>query len=86
MACFILPKPGTPNGPCAKPCQHRDCAATRRDADAVCPGCKHPIGYVRAMCFLDTTPWHNACAELAEERRQSDAVTRRDLQDRLDCW
>lgn len=47
MAAGTLPPPGTGFGPCATPCQHKDCAATRTMAAAVCGYCSEPIGYDR---------------------------------------
>lgn len=45
MAATALPRPGTEYGPCAEPCAHRDCAASRRMADEVCRFCGEAIGY-----------------------------------------
>lgn len=45
MAAMRLPKPGTKLGPCKGGCNHRDCAETRRMAEAVCRICRKPIGY-----------------------------------------
>lgn len=69
MAAGRLPAPGTPFGPCTDPCQHIDCAATRRDAASLCRICTREIGYetrfyaeytstrqlVHAACLEDTT-------------------------------
>lgn len=45
MAAGTLPQPGTKYGPCFDPCQHLDCAETRRMAALRCRICKEPIGY-----------------------------------------
>lgn len=45
MAAGTWPRPGTKYGPCAEPCEHIDCAATRRDAESLCRLCSQPIGY-----------------------------------------
>jgi len=45
MAAGILPKPGSKYGPCLEPCQHRDCAETRREARSRCLHCGGLIGY-----------------------------------------
>lgn len=45
MAPGKLAKPGTKYGPCAEPCNHRDCKITRRMAEMLCPHCSEPIGY-----------------------------------------
>ncbi len=45
MAASILPKPGTEVGPCISLCKHKDCAETRRMAEAECSCCGKPIGY-----------------------------------------
>lgn len=47
MASSALPEPGTEYGPCLEACEHRDCAATRRDAAELCTICEKPIGYGR---------------------------------------
>jgi hypothetical protein len=47
MAAASLAAPGTEAGPCAEPCEHRDCASTRKMADTPCEVCGEPIGYVQ---------------------------------------
>ncbi len=47
MAASRLPAPGSDLGPCASPCAHTDCDASRRMAADICPYCKKPIGYDR---------------------------------------
>lgn len=44
MAIGYLPEPGTKYGPCLDPCEHVDCAATRRDLERPCAKCGEPIG------------------------------------------
>lgn len=45
MAASSLAAPGTEYGPCADPCEHTDCAATRAMAARNCIGCAEEIGY-----------------------------------------
>ena len=46
MAAGRLPQPGTKYGPCQdESCRHRDCAATRTMAAAICRFCNQTIGY-----------------------------------------
>lgn len=54
MAPGQLPKPGTEPGPCVPTCDHRDCAATRRMAAALCVHCSKTIGYETS--FYNVTP------------------------------
>jgi hypothetical protein len=49
MAAISLPPPGTALGPCPEPCEHTDCAETRRIAESRCTRCEDPIGYERAF-------------------------------------
>ena len=61
MAAGKLPAPGTDLGPCKKKCRHKDCAETRRMAEATCPFCDETIGYdrrfyddrARGLCHAD---------------------------------
>jgi len=78
MAAGYLPAPGKRNqfneeiGPCVEPCEHTDCAATRRMAKTICPHCGKPIGYETG--FYQDGTWtrleHSACAlkKVEEER------------------
>lgn len=77
MAAGQIPAPGTQWGPCAEPCQHTDCAASRRTAESLCVVCKLPIRY--ATAFYDVTDRgsgkdfaHAVCFEeqLEAERQQ----------------
>jgi hypothetical protein len=50
MAASTLPEPGKivrgeEIGPCIEPCEHTDCAATRRMAETHCSICGQVIGY-----------------------------------------
>ena len=69
MAAGTLPEPGTEYGPCAEPCKHTDCAATRRTAESACRYCGDPIGYERRYYLAlganaQTGPWeHASCVE-----------------------
>lgn len=40
-----IPAIGTDLGPCEGVCEHTDCAANRREANASCAICSKPIGY-----------------------------------------
>ena len=75
MAAATLPAPGTTVGPCAEPCAHVDCTATRKIAETCCAYCGEPIGYdtrfYRMNCgnMLDqvhvvTDYSHAACEEI----------------------
>jgi hypothetical protein len=55
MAAISLPPPGSEFGPCPEPCEHRDCAESRRMATSLCPRCGHIIGYDRR--FYGTKDW-----------------------------
>lgn len=65
MAAGTLPKPGTKYGPCKGGCQHTDCAATRRMAEATCPNCGKPIGYDTAFYNTDNGQEHAYCVEVS---------------------
>jgi hypothetical protein len=71
MAAGVLAKPGTEFGPCAEPCQHTDCAGTRRIATTVCRFCNKEIGYDRRF-YNDEGYVHAACLEdsIDPERQQ----------------
>lgn len=74
MAAGSQPRPGTPLGPCAGECAHKDCAAGRRLAAAICPHCKKPIGY--DVPFYHLGPGkddfgHAVCVEVAIEEERS---------------
>lgn len=79
MAAGQLWAPGTEDGPCADPCEHRDCASTRAMAEAPCSYCKKPIGYDRRF-YRDSAAGdpslqqsHASCAEAEYERRREAA-------------
>lgn len=59
MAAGKLPEPGSEYGPCTDPCEHLDCAETRRMAETVCELCGKPIGY-GARLYDRTTPAQRA--------------------------
>jgi hypothetical protein len=63
MAAGTLPKPGTTYGPCDKPCEHRDCAATRRMAETICADGDGLIGYDRPFYQTDRGLVHAYCEE-----------------------
>lgn len=78
MAAGSLASPGTEVGPCADPCEHRDCATTRRMAETACVHCSDPIGY--GTSFYNVTPdgepvWsklaHAGCELAAVEAEQT---------------
>jgi hypothetical protein len=75
MAAASLAAPGTGFGPCVEACTHRDCAATRAIAAAVCNCCDGHIGY--GVLYYEV--WrsedgksrdyaHASCHEAAERR------------------
>ena len=45
MAAGRIPAPGSDLGPCAEPCAHPDCAASRAQAASRCHNCGDAIGY-----------------------------------------
>ena len=59
MAAAILAKPGTEAGPCVEPCEHTDCAATRKMAEAECVWCDEPIGYDTRLYEVDKFRYHS---------------------------
>ena len=64
MSFATIAAPGTEFGPCAEPCEHTDCAATRRTAEALCNICGEPIGYDRRYYSDDPGGYvHALCAE-----------------------
>jgi hypothetical protein len=63
MAASALPRPGSKYGPCEDPCQHTDCAETRRMAERNCAGCAEKIGYERAFYRDGEDLIHATCAE-----------------------
>ena len=61
-----------PNLPCKDECKHKDCAATRTIAAALCYWCKQPIGYDTAFYHRPQEEegggWeHAVCLETAVE-------------------
>ncbi len=77
MSFIVLSEPGTQYGPCAEPCLHTDCAASRVQAATVCPHCNERLGYDVA---ITTSPYekgkmaHLSCIEEfveSEKRRGS---------------
>jgi hypothetical protein len=75
MAATVLPKPGSEFGPCAEPCQHTDCAETRRQAATICDLCPEPIGYDRRFYQKDswTVLTHQICLLRKIEREKAEA-------------
>jgi|HubBroStandDraft_3_1064219.scaffolds.fasta_scaffold702245_3 hypothetical protein len=65
MAAGRIPAPGTKFGPCIDPCEHTDCAATRKDAASQCHFCNTEIGYEKRFYIEATTRQlvHAACLE-----------------------
>jgi hypothetical protein len=78
MAAGVLSSPGTEFGPCADPCQHKDCAATRLTSVSFCVICGEQIGYETRYYMADggtpkDGPWeHAACAEQAIDETETD--------------
>lgn len=70
MAYAIIPAPGSGPGPCANPCEHKDCVEHRKNAEASCVFCQEPIGYKTPMAFhaLDDAPAHWNCILENEEK------------------
>lgn len=70
MAAIRLPRPGTELGPCAEPCSHTDCAASRAMAESVCRYCGEPISYGRMFYDAESGPGyvHATCVEEPVER------------------
>jgi len=83
MAAIFISEPGSKYGPCKKPCQHKDCAASRAQADAVCPFCGEAIGYNNLFVeysdaltveYAEAKLWHRSCLETwVEQEREREA-------------
>lgn len=71
MAAGILSNPGTESGPCEKPCQHVDCAETRRMASSRCRLCRASIGYGRQFFIEGVELVHVLCLFRELEGRTS---------------
>lgn len=67
MAVATLPKMGEYGAPCVAPCQHYDCAGTRRIATSPCSRCGKEIGYGVRFYYAPAADWqtltHADCAE-----------------------
>jgi hypothetical protein len=61
MAATFLSPPGTEYGPCADPCVHIDCAASRDQAATPCTICRQPIGYDTYYWTVNGLPEHRTC-------------------------
>jgi hypothetical protein len=70
MAYAIIARPGTEYGPCKEKCEHRDCAAVRKDAASLCTGCAKEIGYDKRWSTYAGKYWHSVCLEQAVEDRK----------------
>ena len=57
-----VPPPASEYGPCLFHCQHADCAALRRMAEADCVICLAPIGFDRAYIEHRLGLAHATCA------------------------
>lgn len=69
------PRPGAEWGPCSDAgCKHRDCAATRADAETMCARCREPIGYGVAFYRIDVTPSERG---LVHARCEHEAIDKR---------
>jgi hypothetical protein len=74
MAAGQLSRPGTAYGPCADPCQHTDCAATRRMADSLCRLCRTAIGYETWFYQEESGGYvHATCLLTAQEEARHNA-------------
>ena len=78
MAYITLAEPGTEYGPCAEPCMHKDCDATKTQASTLCPYCLKPLGYGHALTRADTEVstglGHFACIEEQIEKESATAA------------
>lgn len=71
MAAERLPFPGTKLGPCATPCNHKDCKETEKMSEMICSHCKKAIGY--EVRFYKTSN-HNEPLELVHAICYEDAI------------
>jgi len=74
MAAGTLSKPGTTAGPCSTPCEHRDCALTRKMAEVVCRHCATPIGYDRNYYDVSREAGHERGTDLVHASCSDDAA------------
>ena len=58
--------PGAADGPCRRPCRHRDCVAARRMADWICQYCHRRLGFGATVTRKPAA--HLGCARLAAVR------------------
>ncbi len=73
MAAGRLAAPGTEFGPCVDKCEHRDCAATVRTANAICHHCDEPIGWDSGFFAEDDGSYvHELCELEAIERERAE--------------
>lgn len=70
MAAGTLPAIGTKYGPCKEPCEHRDCAMTRKMAAMTCHHCDKVIGYETLFYEDGQDLVHALCEETAIERER----------------
>jgi hypothetical protein len=63
----MVPLPGTTYGPCLGGCEHLDCAALRRFAEADCVICLQPIGFERRYYEHRLGLAHATCVETEYE-------------------
>lgn len=69
MSAGVLPVPGSKLGPCVEPCEHVDCAETRRMAATLCM-CGGEIGYETRFYQRLSGLAHAACLEAEIEKRR----------------
>lgn len=63
MAVGMLNRPGTKFGPCKNKCEHRDCAAARKQAANPCAVCLKPIGYENGYFIVDHADYPELCPQ-----------------------
>jgi hypothetical protein len=68
MGWYTIAAPGSECGPCTEPCEHTDCAATRKDAETICGLCGEAIGYDTPVYFgADGKHEHARCVWAKQE-------------------
>lgn len=74
MAAGILPAIGSKYGPCKEPCDHTDCAFTRKCAEGACRLCHGTIGYEKHFFTRNkdyTNLVHESCVIKEEKIKNS---------------
>jgi len=64
MAWLVIASPGKKYGPCADPCQHKDCQNMRGYVEKKCGFCGERLGYDRRSSHDDDKgECHTSCIE-----------------------